>query len=133
MVQVTCRSCGSELTKPCAWGLVDIYDLKCGMGAPSVPQGVLISLTAKEAAPVLRNNVVVGTTAYSPAGIAANPADVSEYALTSAGTDNGCCGSDGCDGPNRACACGSIVATQWSDCWTQAEVRFLPDAVSLSG
>ena len=61
-----------------------------------------------------------------------SPEDILEASLSSAGADNGCCGSDGLDGPNRACSCGSLVATQWSDCWTQAEVRFLPDAVRVS-
>lgn len=39
----------------------------------------------------------------------------------------------GFDGPNRACAtCGAVVATGWSDCWTQAEIRFLPEAVEAA-
>ncbi|MFD4609688.1 hypothetical protein ACFWOT_16620 [Streptomyces sp. NPDC058440] len=36
------------------------------------------------------------------------------------GRRNGCCGLDGQDGPNLVCAaCGSEVATEQSDCWTQ--------------
>lgn len=31
---------------------------------------------------------------------------------------NGCCGLDGCDGPNRICGCGTEVGTESSDCWT---------------
>lgn len=31
---------------------------------------------------------------------------------------NGCCGLDGCDGPNRVCECGNLVGTEKSDCWT---------------
>lgn len=74
----------------------------------------------------------VGTKVCSPAGaIAGNPDDLAPDALKSAGIDNGCCGSDGLDGPNRACLCGAKVATQWSDCWTQAEIRFLPRAVLI--
>lgn len=31
----------------------------------------------------------------------------------------GCCGMDGCDGPNRACgSCKTLVGTESSDCWT---------------
>ena len=30
---------------------------------------------------------------------------------------NGCCGLDGCDGPNLVCAMGHEVATEKSDCW----------------
>lgn len=67
---------------------------------------------------------------FSPAGaIAANPQDIVRENIGSAGIDNGCCGSSGSDGPNRACLCGAIVGTEWSDCWTQAEVRFNPDAI----
>jgi hypothetical protein len=40
-------------------------------------------------------------------------------------------GSDGCVGLNRARLCGRMVATEWSDCWTQAELRFDPDAAIL--
>lgn len=31
---------------------------------------------------------------------------------------NGCCGMDGCDGPNRICFCGAEIGTERSDCWT---------------
>lgn len=30
---------------------------------------------------------------------------------------NGCCGLDGCDGPNLACENGHEVGTEKSDCW----------------
>jgi hypothetical protein len=31
---------------------------------------------------------------------------------------NGCCGLDGCDGPNLQCdRCGAYVATKMTDCW----------------
>jgi hypothetical protein len=52
--------------------------------------------------------------------------------LKAAGTDQGCCGSNGEDGPNRACNCGQMVATEWSDCCTLAEIRFLPDTIVVS-
>jgi hypothetical protein len=38
---------------------------------------------------------------------------------------NGCCGMDGCNGPNRICACGAHVGTEMSDCWTSW--LFIPD------
>jgi hypothetical protein len=43
----------------------------------------------------------------------------------------GCCGLDGCDGPNQLCACGAEVATEKSDCWMPHAVIFEPDAVDL--
>jgi hypothetical protein len=71
---------------------------------------------------------------FSPAGaVSANPQDIVRENVRSAGIDNGCCGSDGMDGPNRACLCGAILGTEWSDCWTQAEVRFNPDAILIVG
>ncbi len=42
----------------------------------------------------------------------------------------GCCGHDGCSGPNRLCsACRAEVATLSDDCWTVVELRFEPAAV----
>jgi hypothetical protein len=38
---------------------------------------------------------------------------------------NGCCGLDGCDGPNRVCSCGAEIGTEMSDCWTS--YLFIPD------
>lgn len=42
-----------------------------------------------------------------------------------AGVINGCCGPDGCDGPNRQCQCGAMIGTETRDCWTA--FMFLPD------
>ncbi|RYE90865.1 MAG: hypothetical protein EOO75_09550 [Myxococcales bacterium] len=59
-----------------------------------------------------------------------NPADVVRAHLRSTlRNDHGCCGSDGMDGPNRKCVCGATVGTEWSDCWTAAEVRLDGDAI----
>jgi len=38
---------------------------------------------------------------------------------------NGCCGLDGCDGPNKICLCGEHVGTEKSDCWTP--LVFIPN------
>jgi hypothetical protein len=43
---------------------------------------------------------------------------------------NGCCGFDGCDGPNRICTCGAEVGTQRDDCWMPA--RFVPEGHATS-
>ena len=46
------------------------------------------------------------------------------------GRQNGCCGFDGCDGPNLLCArCNSEVATERSDCWMAHSIAFHPQAV----
>jgi len=40
---------------------------------------------------------------------------------------NGCCGLDGCDGPNLQCnICESFVATKFTDCWRSYCVLFDP-------
>ena len=43
---------------------------------------------------------------------------------------NGCCGLDGCDGPNRVCDCGAAVGTEMSDCWTS--YLFIPDPLATT-
>ena len=131
--RVVCVRCGSALTVHCLWGDADTYDTEDIDRQPAVPAGLLVKLEAEDAVPIPdRAGREIGRHVYSPAGaIAANPADIADDALRSTGVDNGCCGSDGCDGPNRACRCGAVVATEWSDCWTRAEVRFLPDAVTV--
>jgi len=132
-VQIACASCGRPLTGQCEWGAEGDYDRTAVDRNPAVPKGVLIRLREQDAVDVFQSDQIAGRKVYSEAGaIASNPEDVLTDSMVSAGADNGCCGSDGCDGPNRAGLCGSMVATQWSDCWTQAEVRFLPDAVSAS-
>jgi hypothetical protein len=45
---------------------------------------------------------------------------------------NGCCGLDGCDGPNLHCeTCGTYVATKMTDCWMAHCVVFEPDTTRL--
>jgi hypothetical protein len=47
-----------------------------------------------------------------------HPDDILHVHLTSDVTRvNGCCGLDGCDGPNLQCVCGTYVATKRTDCW----------------
>jgi hypothetical protein len=42
---------------------------------------------------------------------------------------NGCCGLDGCDGPNLRCdCCNAYVATRFTDCWRPHCVLFDPTA-----
>jgi hypothetical protein len=43
----------------------------------------------------------------------------------------GCCGLDGCDGPNLQCVvCGSYVATKMTDCWMPHCAVLEPSATS---
>jgi hypothetical protein len=136
MPRVICRLCGTPLTLHCAWGLPEQHDLAVGCGKSPVPEGMLIRLAEDSGGiylsePGVEGERRIGTHVHSPEGaIAANPQSVLPGALLSSGDDIGCCGSSGMDGPNRSCRCGNVVATEWSDCWTLAEVRFLPDAVT---
>lgn len=110
------------------------YDIAAAFaeGEALPPLGVMVRLPDEDAAPVTQGGVVIGTHVYSPAGsLALNPDDVLREAVVPSGVRNGCCGPDGRDGPNVSCVCGRVLGTEWGDCWTQAEVRFLPDAVSL--
>lgn len=64
--------------------------------------------------------------------VVVHPNDRAEGALVAVPGSNGCCGLDGLDGPNQACAaCGALVGTARTDCWTEKEMRFWPDRVSL--
>jgi len=78
-----------------------------------------------------------GTTAepvvQAPAGsVVVHPDDRLPEAVHEVGEVAGCCGLDGQGGPNQGCACGAVLGTAWTDCWTANEVRFLPDAVQVA-
>lgn len=123
-------ACGRELTIEGHWGQVSEWKAPEEDQQSPVAKGRLIRL-AKDAVPVSRGQEVVAIHVYSPEGaISVHPEMAIRANLKSTGSDHGCCGSSGTDGPNRACICGNIVGTEWSDCWTQAEIRFLPDAVA---
>jgi len=133
MPQLICQSCGRPLTGVCTWGEASDRNLSAPDGQSPVPPGVMVRLTEEDAVTVHGPGHFLGSHLYSPAlSISVNPVDVIQGATVSAGRDNGCCGSDGMDGPNRACRCGAIVGTEWSDCWTLAEFRFHPSAVRVS-
>lgn len=62
-----------------------------------------------------------------------HPDDLQHVKLT---TDskrlNGCCGLDGCDGPNLQCEiCGTYVATKMTDCWMAHYVVLEPETTKL--
>ena len=47
-------------------------------------------------------------------------------------TSSGCCGEDGANGPNTCCQrCGSLLATEISDCVTELATRFVRSKVLL--
>jgi hypothetical protein len=42
----------------------------------------------------------------------------------------GCCGLDGCSGPNTVCADGHVLGTERSDCWMAHYLYFEPGSVT---
>jgi len=45
--------------------------------------------------------------------------------------NSGCCGRDGCDGPNLLCDRGHEIGTEKSDCWMAHAAVLLPEVVRL--
>jgi hypothetical protein len=133
MIRLLCAHCKAALTRSCTWAPFSAFATHVEFGESLLGEGTLVQWDVEDAVPVYygdgRPN---GKKVYSePGAISANPADVLIEQMASCGVDNGCCGSDGCDGDNRACLCGAVLGTQWSDCWTQAEMRFRADAVKV--
>lgn len=130
--RLACAKCDRVLTTACRWGSdADREPRGNRSGVAEVPQGIMIRVA--DADVVRRMNEqghILHEIEVSPAGaIAINPADFLPDAWEPYGSDNGCCGSDGLDGANRACLCGNVLGTEWSDCWTVHEVRFIPASV----
>lgn len=69
-----------------------------------------------------------------PGAIVVHPDDRLPSALLDVeGRSGGCCGLAGDDGPNQQCAaCGAVVGTARTDCWTATEMRFWPDRVRVT-
>lgn len=132
MPHLSCAACGRRLTRVCRLGGASDYDPQAGVGASPVSIGVMVRLTEEDAVPVTQGGRVVRTHTYSPAGaISIAPNDLLREAVQPSGLRQGCCGPDGMDGPNFSCLCGNVLGTEWGDCWTMAEVRFLPAAVNV--
>ncbi len=142
MVVFRCRRCHGDVTAPVRE--VPLPDADSAPAPYALPKG-------EECPPRMRP----GTFAYDPpeagervfrpqfagaalglrraglTGIVLARADVRGTELISLrGRRNGCCGLDGCDGPNLVCrGCSAEVATERSDCWTPQEVVLVPAAV----
>ena len=57
-----------------------------------------------------------------------HPEDMPGLTLLPTG-EAGCCGAPGDKGPNRGCACGAVIGTEMSDCYTPYELHLVPGAV----
>ena len=131
MPAIVCRNCGRTLTKPLHGTALDTLE----PGDSKVRPGTwVIDRDARNVQVTdFRGKRPVTTTQETdpPGCIVINPADRLDYAMADIPDHSaGCCGLDGCDGPNQACSnCGRTLGTARTDCWTEKEMRFWPEAV----
>jgi len=103
-------------------------------GDATLPRGsMVVGAPARTAERWARTESNTETVVQAPEGsVVVHPDDRLANAVRPVGQAAGCCGLDGQDGPNQGCACGAVLGTAWTDCWTANEVRFLPDAVQVA-
>ena len=121
------------MTVPLAVAGADEIDLTV-TGEATLPRGrMVLDAPARTVQRWARPGTTVEPTVQAPAGsVVVHPDDRLPDAVRTVGSAAGCCGLDGQDGPNQGCACGALLGTAWTDCWTANEVRFLPDAVQVA-
>jgi hypothetical protein len=138
MAVIQCARCGTALTvelrrvaalQPIPKRYDDDRDVTY---EPVERGGFVVDDEARTIQQWTRDSGSVETIETDPAGaVVTHPDDRLPGALSNvADRSAGCCGLDGCDGPNQACAvCGAVVGTARTDCWTEHEVRFWPTDV----
>src|SRR4051794_24974721 len=109
-----CRVCGAPFTARLV-PLADPSALNPTVGEPYLPRGTYYFSDQD----------------FAPAGLlVVLPEDLVNVRLhPDPGRCNGCCGLDGCDGPNRVCPEGHAVATERSDCWMSHHATIDPTGV----
>jgi uncharacterized protein (TIGR02996 family) len=117
-VAFRCAACGLTLTGP-LWPLADAAWVGEADGTPLVPAGYFMQSD--------------GTLRAGMAGhYCVNLADLRNTGPhPDSRRHNGCCGADGCDGPNTVCGNGHEVGTECSDCWMPHFVHLDPAFVLL--
>lgn len=111
--QIHCRRCGAALSGPLL-ELLGPCPVAGVVGQDALPRGVCWRAEADVGLPAVHVGDLVTVLA--------------ELSLRRCGSRTGCCGPDGLDGPNLACACGVAVGTELSDCY-QAHYVALSDVV----
>ena len=114
-MHIECKRCSSQLTPDLNW--VDPRERNLEMGSHMVE----------------RSKITVEDGAYfhNQSGVYITNADdeMNMYLTSDAKRIAGCCGLDGCDGPNLFCkGCASYVATKMTDCWMPHCIVFDPNA-----
>lgn len=125
----TCVVCNRALTRPMAQ--LPTLPVPKQLDEFSYEPTLSVGTWALDSEPRLRT--VDGEPASTPGCLVTNPQDAPDLPRhPEARRNGGCCGHDGCDGPNRIYpGCGAAVATLSNDCWTLVELRFEPDAVRV--
>lgn len=128
-MRLTCSRCGSVLAVDLDAAPLDVLQ-DYGPEEPTVPEGVFVI----DPNPVMGWNTLTGLkVAQAPANAVVVQPDALADGSTKGVAGWGCCGYDGNDGPNHACAtCGQLVGTAWTDCGAPHEMRFIPTAVVLA-
>ena len=121
-MQLRCKHCGSNLTGPVLMRLWHKSPESIPSSWPNDRQAFSDPGTAVRAQEPYVRNVGDGPTphlGHTPIDFV-HPDDLTDtLRLTEKqGYLNGCCGLDGCDGPNQLCQCGAEVGTLLTDCWT---------------
>jgi hypothetical protein len=115
---VKCRTCGTDLSIP----LEEFKSHEVASeidGAPHVPTGFYLVSDGEYFTGSERQVIIAPESAT-------NLKDHSDQSRL-----NGCCGLDGCDGPNQTCPNGHEVATKITDCWIAHAIKFEIDATIL--
>jgi hypothetical protein len=113
-MHIECQKCATRLTLELGW--VSPSNRNDKMGEQMLKQG---SITRED-----------GSYFHSQVGVyIAHPDDaISMYLTSETKRLAGCCGLDGCDGPNLFCeGCKTYVATKMTDCWMPHCVVFDPN------
>lgn len=110
-IKIYCRHCGAELTVPVT-ELLDLTRLNETDGSEHIPAGYYCFSNGEFYINTV-GDIIVNMRDVVNLG---NHPDLHRL--------NGCCGLDGCDGPNKVCPDGHEVATEKSDCWMPHAVLF---------
>jgi hypothetical protein len=114
-----CAACGIALTRPLA--ILSGKDPavtppEMEDGKPMTPAGIAF----ESYEPIGLSSLDTPTLLGSVPQYWLNPDDLTKVVRMTKdkGRLAGCCGLDGCDGPNQLCGCGAEIGTLRTDCWT---------------
>lgn len=118
-----CRECEAQLTnwlRPIrsAKEMRDLCNLPCNAGEAPVPKGFALMLEGEVLEAYLKSRRNPPANKHPESWMNLDDVLATVTKVCDLTRLSGCCGLDGVDGPNRACACGAEVGTEQSDFWT---------------